>query len=298
MPKRNAEPDDIEAARQRFAEQLAENSQAQPAPHDPTSVFESDGVYGGIPYKMNGSKIDAIMAGRIVRFPNMEAFLDAANRAKTTPTETLGAGLSGQPLQMGTERPTEVEGGQRALDPLQHTRDWSAAMGRWLASFLRDNPTTMGNCETSRKWDWLFGTWSSSYQRRLIGGGLLIICIWIALSIFSNDDTHQGDAGIHTGSSNSSFLHGHISDHDTLGCVKFEDWQELGQLAKNNEAILGSAALIEKVATHACRIFPVGTSVTVDLLGDIGPLSGSLCVRPEGEDQCLWISMTRMDIGD
>jgi hypothetical protein len=269
---------------------MAENPEAQPqAQHDATSVFESDGVYGGIPYRMSGSKIDAIMVGRMVRFPNMEAFLDAANRANTPPTETLGAGLSGQPLQM-----------QRALDPLQHARDWSAAIGGWLASFPRDNPMGMGNWETSRKWDWLFGTWSSSFQRRLIGGGLLIICIWIILSIFSNESAHQGDTDIHTSSTNSAFLHGHISDHDTLGCVKFEDWQELGQLAKNNEAILGSAALIEKVATHACRILPVGTTITVNSIGDVGLLSGSICVRPEGEyeTECLWISMTRMDAGN
>jgi hypothetical protein len=284
---------------------MAENSQAQPQPQprqDASPVFESDGVYGGFPYKVIGSKVEAFIAGRILRFPNMEAFVAAATRANNTPTETFASGPSARPLRAETKRAAADKGAARPLDPLRDMRDWGAVMGEWLASFLRgaksvDNATTAGNWETSRKWDWLFGTWSSKIQRRLIGGVLLVIAIWIVLAILSDDKSREGGTGSHTRSGGSSFFHGHITEHDTLGCVKFEDWQELGQLAKNHEVILGSAAVIEKLATQACRILPVGTSVTVSSIEDVGLLSGSVCVRPEGEYQteCLWISMTRMD---
>lgn len=43
------------------------------------AVFEPDGVYAGIPYKvLDGDRIDAMMSGALVRFKSMEQFIAAA----------------------------------------------------------------------------------------------------------------------------------------------------------------------------------------------------------------------------
>lgn len=43
------------------------------------TVFEPDGVYAGIPYKvLDGNRIDAMISGALVRFKSMEQFIAAA----------------------------------------------------------------------------------------------------------------------------------------------------------------------------------------------------------------------------
>jgi hypothetical protein len=45
----------------------------------PVRSFESEGAYGDVPYKVNDSgTIDAIVAGQLVRFSNVDQFLAAA----------------------------------------------------------------------------------------------------------------------------------------------------------------------------------------------------------------------------
>jgi hypothetical protein len=45
----------------------------------PARSFEPEGAYGEVPYKVNDSgTIDAVLAGRVVRFPDVDQFLAAA----------------------------------------------------------------------------------------------------------------------------------------------------------------------------------------------------------------------------
>jgi hypothetical protein len=46
----------------------------------PARAFEPEGAYGNVPYKVNESgTIDAILAGRVVRFHGVDQFLAAAS---------------------------------------------------------------------------------------------------------------------------------------------------------------------------------------------------------------------------
>jgi hypothetical protein len=45
----------------------------------PVAQFESEGFYGDVPYKVNESgSVDAILMGRVVRFPDADRFLRVA----------------------------------------------------------------------------------------------------------------------------------------------------------------------------------------------------------------------------
>jgi hypothetical protein len=46
----------------------------------PVGAFEPDGSYGDVPYKVNDSgSIDAILAGSVIRFREVDQFLAAAH---------------------------------------------------------------------------------------------------------------------------------------------------------------------------------------------------------------------------
>ena len=45
----------------------------------PVAQFEPEGTYGNVPYRVNESgSVDAILAGRVERFPDADRFLSAA----------------------------------------------------------------------------------------------------------------------------------------------------------------------------------------------------------------------------
>jgi hypothetical protein len=67
----------------------------------PARSFGSEGVYGDVPYKVNDSgTIDAILAGHVVRFPNVDQFLAAAQFGVT-----LGALEKSDRRAAGSSRP-------------------------------------------------------------------------------------------------------------------------------------------------------------------------------------------------
>jgi hypothetical protein len=59
----------------------------------PVAQFEPEGFYGDVPYKVNElGSVDAILAGRVLRFPDADLFLEVAHLA------------CGSPQQIGTSR--------------------------------------------------------------------------------------------------------------------------------------------------------------------------------------------------
>ena len=65
---------------QKFKEILPRTAEAAAPIAAPTAAeFEADGVYGGIPYKADGTAVQALMSGTVVRFRTFEHFTAAAS---------------------------------------------------------------------------------------------------------------------------------------------------------------------------------------------------------------------------
>jgi hypothetical protein len=76
----------------------------------PVAQFESEGFYGDVPYKVNElGSVDAILAGRVVRFPDADRFLEVVRFACGSPEQIATSRSAVPDPQFHALRRTETE---------------------------------------------------------------------------------------------------------------------------------------------------------------------------------------------
>jgi hypothetical protein len=76
----------------------------------PVAQFEPEGFYGDVPYKVNElGSVDAILAGRVLRFPDADLFLEVAHFACGSPEQIATSRSAVPDPQFHALRRTETE---------------------------------------------------------------------------------------------------------------------------------------------------------------------------------------------
>jgi hypothetical protein len=78
---------------------------------------------------------------------------------------------------------------------------------------------------------------------------------------------------------------------DALACRDLKDWQTLVGLANDKDEVAFNRLWQDKAMTGDCAVLRAGTHVFVK---DFGFMTGTFCVRPEGEIECLWMTQSRV----